>query len=159
MRVIFQTYVAHFSVLNLSFQKAKDFSIAHPDDLDFDSADDSCSTSGSIVDTLSELSSQTESSSAKMVEPQTKADVTMMRFQKQSLFWEKQSEPAPPKKSETQLLALSLMLKKSFETPPKNPKKERDSPSRELPLHATWLYKNNDIIKHFFEPCFQDSKN
>jgi len=131
-----------FGVLNLPFQKTKDFSIAHPDDLCFESGDESASTTGSMVDTLSELSSQTDSSFAETVEPQTKADVTLMRFQKQNLFWEKQSEPAPPPKSEAQLLALSLMLKKSMGTPPTNTnhKNETKAPSRELPLHATWLY-------------------
>ena len=147
------------------FKKKKDFTIAHPDDLCFESGDDTSSTTGSIVDTLSELSSKTDSSSAKTVEPQTQADITLQRFQKQNLFWEKQSEAAPPPKSEAQLLASSLMLKKPMGTPPTNTnhKKETNTPSRELPLHATWFTPKNPILilyicKHLFEPCFEDSK-
>ena len=102
--------------------------------MDFQSdGEDSCVSSTAAVDTLSELSTQASSSSVK---PQTQKDVTLMRCHKQSMVWEKQSEVEPQQKTKAELLALSLMLKKSLA---QSAESKKEKSSSELPLHASWL--------------------
>lgn len=116
-------------------EQTQDFTIAHPDDLDFQSdGEDSCGTSVAAVDTLSELSTQASSSSVK---PQTQKDVTLMRCHKQGVVWKNQSEVEPKQKTKSELLALSMMLKKSLAERTAESKKEKSS--SDVPPHASWL--------------------